>query len=67
MTIEYDAYHKLSLASIDIADPLPQVVDIDALIKETIQNVIEKVGNSWDPIFACLSESDRSYLQKRLS
>ena len=67
MTIEYDAYHKLSLASIDINDPLPQIVNTDALINETIQNIIGKVGNSWDPIFASLSESDRSYLQKRLS
>lgn len=66
-TIEYDAYHKLSLAKIDIADPLPQISDIDSVAKEAIQGIASKLGNSLDPIMAALPERDRSYLEKRLS
>ena len=34
--VEYDAYHKLSLANIGVVDPIPQVTDLSGLLRQTV-------------------------------
>ena len=44
--MEYDAYHKLSLAQIDTVDPVPQVTDVDAFVTATINQIGQNLGGS---------------------
>ena len=63
--MEYDAYHKLSLAQIDTVDPVPQVTDVDAFVTATINQIGQKLGGSMDVLNA-LPAGDKAYLQKKL-
>ena len=65
-TVEYDAYHKLSLARIQITDPLPQIQNVDVVAEETIRNVVTKYNSYMNAVLAALPEADRSYLEKHL-
>ena len=67
ISVEYDAYHKLSLAKIQSVDPLPQVVNPEDVAKEAAQSVLQKLGDSIHPLLASLPESERSYLENKLS
>lgn len=49
--MEYDAYHKLSLAQIDTVDPVPQVTDVDAFVTAIINQIGQKLGGSMDVLF----------------
>ena len=62
--MEYDAYHKLSLAKIDTADPVPQITDTDGFITTTINQIAQKLGGSFDVVLSALPEVDKEYLKK---
>lgn len=64
--MEYDAYHKLSLAKIDTADPVPQITDTDGFITTTINQIAQKLGGSFDVVLSALPEVDKEYLKKKL-
>lgn len=64
--MEYDAYHKLSLAQIDTVDPVPQVTDVDAFVTAIINQIGQKLGGSMDVLFNALPAGDKAYLQKKL-
>ena len=64
--MEYDAYHKLSLAKIDTADPVPQITDTDGFITTTINQIAQKLGGSFDVVLNVLPEVDKEYLKKKL-
>ena len=64
--MEYDAYHKLSLAKIDTADPLPQITDTDSFITMTMNEIAQKLGGSFDVVLNALPDMDKEYLKKKL-
>ena len=64
--MEYDAYHKLSLAQIDTTDPVPQITDVDAFVTATINQIGQKLGGSMDVVLNALPAGDRAYLQKKM-
>lgn len=65
--VEYDAYHKLSLANIGVVDPLPQVNDLNSLLNQTISTVIGNTPGGLEAIYVSLSAVDREYLKNKLS
>ena len=67
MNVEYDAYHKLSLAKIQVADPLPQIQNADVLAEQTVRNLLAKYSGSIQAVLQSLNEADRAYLTKRLA
>lgn len=64
--MEYDAFHKLSLASIESIDPIPEVKDMMKLTQDMLQEVAQKCGGSFESILAALPAVDREYLQNKL-
>ena len=67
ITVEYDAYHKLSLANIGVVDPIPQVNDLNSLLRQTISNVIGNTPGGLEAMYVSLAPVDREYLQNKLS
>ena len=67
MNVEYDAYHKLSLAKIQVTDPLPQIQDVDALAEQTVRTLLSKYNGCMQEVLMSLPEADRTYLTKRLA
>lgn len=65
--VEYDAYHKLSLANIGVVDPIPQVNDLNGLLRQTISSVIGNTPGGLEALYVSLSPVDREYLQNKLS
>ena len=65
--VEYDAYHKLSLANIGVVDPIPQVTDLSGLLRQTVSCVMSKAVGGMEGVLASLSPSDREYMQNKLA
>lgn len=66
MNVEYDAYHKLALAKIQTEDLVPQVSDLNMVVKETLEFISTVVPGGLNAVIECLSQEDREYLKKRL-
>ena len=65
--VEYDAYHKLSLANIGVVDPIPQVTDLSGLLRQTVSCVMSNAVGGMEGVLASLSPSDREYMQNKLA
>ena len=65
--MEYDAYHKLSLASIEPADPIPEVKDMMKVTQDLISVVVQQCGGSLDSVLQALPRDDQEYLWKKLN
>ena len=66
MNVEYDAYHKLSLAKIQTEDLAPQVNDLNMVVKDTIAFIGNVVPGGLNAVIECLPQEDKEYLKKRL-
>lgn len=66
MNVEYDAYHKLALAKIQTEDLVPQVSDLNMVVKETLEFISTVVPGGLNAVIECLPQEDREYLKKRL-
>lgn len=65
--VEYDAYHKLSLASIEPVDPIPEVKDLMKVTQDLISVVAQQCGGSLDSVLQALPQADQEYLWKKLN
>lgn len=65
--VEYDAYHKLSLANIGVVDPIPQITDLSGLLRQTVSCVMSNAVGGMEAVIASLSPPDREYMQNKLA